>query len=380
MDIEKFLSYKIHSELCDDRSIILDFPPPCAGQPHVSRSGRNMHWNTIPRLYNHYNIEDDLVEFNSIDGIANLRNTRGFINHSFEPIDYAGHQFFWNQDNWTNERMLCWPENGDRLFLLHSEQNSSDVAAIVANSTLIDVEPIHWFACGYECAEYWFKNFGIPAFDNWQRPIHHKYICMARQFNAKKQYRLHFLNMLDIKQGVYSLLDHCPESGLKPNDVVSSNTVQPNSFDNHDNDSAYIEMRYQTPINTSFLHVVMESVFHEQKQHLTEKIFKPIVLQQPFVLVGAAYNLDYLRSYGFKTFGDWWDESYDYIQDPQQRLQACADIVNSVAHMDITELYRMRVQMKSVLEHNRKLFYTTFADRCWNDLSAKIASVLEQPS
>ena len=36
--------------------------------------------------------------------------------------------------------------------------------------------------------------------------------------------------------------------------------------------------------------------------HLTEKIFKPIVNKQPFMLLAAPDNLAYLKSYGFKTY------------------------------------------------------------------------------
>ena len=39
-------------------------------------------------------------------------------------------------------------------------------------------------------------------------------------------------------------------------------------------------------------------------------------------------NLEYLKSYGFRTFNDLWDESYDQIVDPKQRLDALFDIVD----------------------------------------------------
>jgi hypothetical protein len=75
-----------------------------------------------------------------------------------------------------------------------------------------------------------------------------------------------------------------------------------------------------------FVHVVNETVFYDEKLHLTEKIFKPIVCSRPFILVSAPGNLKYLKSYGFKTFDTWIDESYDQIIDPSLRLDMIASV------------------------------------------------------
>ena len=89
----------------------------------------------------------------------------------------------------------------------------------------------------------------------------------------------------------------------------------------------------------TFLHIITETCYWERKCHLTEKTFKPIILKQPFVLLGCAYNLEYLKSYGFKTFDQWWDESYDYIEDPVRRLQAVADIVKYLDSLSIKQFH-----------------------------------------
>jgi hypothetical protein len=117
--------------------------------------------------------------------------------------------------------------------------------------------------------------------------------------------------MLNVDEGIYSLLEKDPQTGATPTEIYPKNIVQPHSFDKHENSSAWIEVLKPTPINTSFLHIVNETVV--DKQHLTEKIFKPIVLKQPFVLMGGQGTLQYLRDYGFKTFKKWFDEDYDDI-------------------------------------------------------------------
>lgn len=110
----------------------------------------------------------------------------------------------------------------------------------------------------------------------------------------------------------------------------------------------------------SLWHLVNETVFYDQKLHLTEKIFKPIVSHRPFILVAAPGNLKYLRSYGFETFGQWIDESYDDIQDPDQRLDAISHQITLFAHMSPDDLLDVYHDMMPVLEHNKQHFFGHF--------------------
>lgn len=107
-------------------------------------------------------------------------------------------------------------------------------------------------------------------------------------------------------------------------------------------------------------HIVTETVYYEERLHLTEKIFKPIVMKRPFILVGAVGNLEYLRSYGFKTFDQWIDESYDYEPDPDIRLQKIVNEVKKLCALPDYKIFQMFNEMQSVLEFNREHFYNNF--------------------
>jgi hypothetical protein len=129
----------------------------------------------------------------------------------------------------------------------------------------------------------------------------------------------------------------------------------------------------------SFLHVVTETCFWEDKTHLTEKIFKPIVAKQPFVLLGCANNLSYLQSYGFKTFDSFWDESYDTITDPLLRLNAVIKIVNKICSMSDDKLQTMYNSMKHILEYNYNWFYSQeFINYCWKELTDNLTKAIAQ--
>lgn len=291
-----------------------------------------------------------------------------FINHSFEPIRFEYDRYFWNHkhfDKTPHKNGLDLFPN-DEVYIIHSEQNSADIKLIQDNIDC-DIKFVHWFSHGYLCSKHWY-NLQSPSAWDVLKPINSHFVCMNRIYSDNKTWRLQLLNKLDLSKGVYSLLEHCPQSGETPNQVLTNNTVKPYSFDWHGNDSGFVEVEKYTPINTSFLHVVNETLYNERKQHLTEKTFKPIVLMQPFVLAAPPGCLAYLKSYGFKTFDKWWDESYDTIEDDEQRLCAIADVVDGICKLSIDQLYDLQKEMSAALLHNRHLFYNGFGDKCYQEL------------
>jgi hypothetical protein len=130
-------------------------------------------------------------------------------------------------------------------------------------------------------------------------------------------------------------------------------------------DSNSVNGTYSAKINLAdcqraFWHVVPETNFYHKKLHLTEKIFKPIVSYRPFILASYAGNLKYLRSYGFKTFGDFIDESYDEETDNTKRMTMIVDEVEKLCKLSIVEQQEMFAAMTPVLEHNFNHFYGRF--------------------
>jgi len=128
----------------------------------------------------------------------------------------------------------------------------------------------------------------------------------------------------------------------------------------------------------SFLFVVTETCYWQQKTHLTEKIFKPIVLQMPFVLAGCAHNLAYLRSYGFQTFDRYWDEGYDAIEDPIERLKAVTKIIKDICALTPTQQKNMLLDMQPILRYNYELFNSpAFVANEWNGLCHKLKDITQ---
>ena len=116
----------------------------------------------------------------------------------------------------------------------------------------------------------------------------------------------------------------------------------------------------------SLLYLVTETVATGRRHHLTEKTFKPIALGMPFVIVGTQGSLRYLRSYGFKTFGHLWDESYDDEPDDSQRIEKIAQVLKQLEHSDRQGIFE---SAHEIIEHNWNHFYNGgFEQILWQEL------------
>jgi hypothetical protein len=116
----------------------------------------------------------------------------------------------------------------------------------------------------------------------------------------------------------------------------------------------------------SLLYLVTETVATGRRHHLTEKTFKPIALGMPFIIVGTQGSLQYLRSYGFKTFGDLWDESYDDEPDDSRRIEKIAQVLK---HLEASDRQSIFESAHEIIEHNWNHFYNGgFEKILWQEL------------
>jgi hypothetical protein len=102
----------------------------------------------------------------------------------------------------------------------------------------------------------------------------------------------------------------------------------------------------------------LETLFDDSRLHFTEKILRPIALAQPFLLAGSHGGLDYLKSYGFKTFGSVWDESYDSIIDPYERLTNIVKTMKTIAQWDSKIRTKKLQAAQDIADYNKAYFFS----------------------
>ena len=91
----------------------------------------------------------------------------------------------------------------------------------------------------------------------------------------------------------------------------------------------------------------------------TEKTFKGIYYELPFMIAGVAGSLKGLKGLGFETFPEWFDESYDNMDlwdDKKHIIEKNISNIMSKSHTELHDLY-YSVSVQNKLKHNKDLFW-----------------------
>lgn len=286
-----------------------------------------------------------------------------------------------------------------KVILLNTELDSDEKDRILSEHEFIDCYYFHHIFAAHD----WFRGYRyctelVPPAD---RQLTKKYITFNRLTSEARVYRSLLINELIkhnlLDQGYVSYNDVCPNGGsykenLRNNQYRIPTQLIEKAIANIDRIDKPLRIDYADqqfiPNHSfelgaipesmqSFLHVVTETCYWGRKKHLTEKIFKPIIMRQPFLLVGCAHNLAYLKSYGFRTFDRWFDESYDAVENDIDRMQAISSVLQKICSYSLSELKDMLCEMQEVLDYNYNLFYSQeFLDRAWNELADNLRNAI----
>jgi hypothetical protein len=93
---------------------------------------------------------------------------------------------------------------------------------------------------------------------------------------------------------------------------------------------------------------------------VTEKTILNTLIMKPFIIQGGERGtLAYLKTLGYETFSDWWDERYDFLHGMDKVHESFQNFVdlNKKSH---TELADMLYEMYPVLEHNHNQFLSNY--------------------
>ncbi len=277
----------------------------------------------------------------------------------------------------------------------HSAIITSELDSSVVNelSTLYSWKSYYYFFHGWASLD-WYrgydKTFLIKPLQ--ARKITKTFIAPNRIIAGKRQHRLSVLYHI-FKLGMFdnhiSCPVTCPGEYISVYDAVLPLATQyPDIVDVFR--SAPLPMQYQNetdhPMHScwlslfdqsaeSLLYLVTETVATGRRQHLTEKIFKPIALGMPFVLIGTRGSLKYLRSYGFRTFGDIWDESYDNAED-NVRIEQIASLLSRLDRLSVSAKQDLFKSAEEIIQHNWNHFYNGgFEAILWQELTSMFDNI-----
>jgi hypothetical protein len=263
----------------------------------------------------------------------------------------------------------------DHCILLHSEKNSKEIEKY-NNAGFI---PAYYWSHAI-IARDWFRYANhVDLSCNWNAKT--TFLIYNRAWSGTREYRLKFAELLVENR----LFDEC-QTSMAFNDTgchYSNHKYQNIQFKPKIDFELYFKENLTTPYysadfdtndyQSTMCEVVLETLFDSQRWHLTEKILRPIAMGHPFLLCATPGSLKYLRSYGFKTFGDVIDETYDQIIDPIERLNQIIKVMKHISQWDPDTKRKKFLQLKKIAIFNKIHF---FSDKFFNLVSTELKTNL----
>ena len=274
----------------------------------------------------------------------------------------------------------------DKCLLVHSEKRSQNLIKYTqtpSNRWQIHRLPVYYWSHAV-IARDWFR---YAEYEQFEKNISKRFLIYNRAWSGSREYRLKFTDLL---------IDH----GLADQCLTFCNPV--------DNSVHYTDHEFKNPVwrpihvlehhvgstlalpsasadfatedyNSTEIEVVLETLFDDDRLHLTEKSLRPIACAQPFILVATHGSLQYLRDYGFKTFDTVWDETYDTIEDPYNRMLAIIGVMQTICEWTPEERLEKAQCIKEIVQHNQNYFFSKeFFNLVLDELKTNLACAFNQ--
>ena len=253
----------------------------------------------------------------------------------------------------------------EKTLLLHSELNSHEVTKYQDNNFI----PVYFWSHAV-IANDWFRYAQHDLELNYTNfELEKDFLIYNRAWSGTREYRLKFAeqlvnqDLLSNCRTTFAPIDHVHYSSyqfsnadFKPVRLDLENYIAPNTH----NSAASADYNNQDYRHCG-MEVVLETLFDDTRWHLTEKTLRPIACGKPFLLMGTAGSLKYLRQYGFETFGDLIDESYDEIENSIDRLNAVIAEMKRIASLDQHSKQTLWQTLHQRAQHNKTVFFETLS-------------------
>lgn len=247
------------------------------------------------------------------------------------------------------------------ILLAHSEKRSNELEKY----SNIDFVGVYWW-CHALIARDWFRYAKHDLLLNKKDQKPKDFLIYNRAWSGTREYRLKFTELLID----HELVDNCLSWFSPIDEQHYTNHVFKNpaiTIANHQLENYFTPPEVNSAASADYnvydyqrtqIEIVLETLFDDNRLHLTEKALRPIACGHPFILTATHGSLEYLRSYGFETFSPWIDETYDTIQDPAQRLETIVQEMKRIANLSEGDKIILYAGIKDIALRNKKLFFS----------------------
>jgi hypothetical protein len=256
-----------------------------------------------------------------------------------------------------------WTNRYQKIILLHSEKNSNDLDWYENNGYV----GAHYWAHAV-IAKDWFRFAEFDTRFKSTATTEKDFLIYSRDWSGLREYRIKFQELLfnhkltnDSITSIKKINDQnvtvdqhtFKNLNFKPKDFDFLNLLEDNNFDS-DTSALYVPLDF----NLTNISVVLETVFDGSRIHLTEKTLRPLACGHPFILAAGPRSLEYLKSYGFKTFSPWIDENYDLEEDSLMRLEKIIYSMKKFNNLGEHKKNQALHSLKKIANYNRNWFFS----------------------
>lgn len=229
----------------------------------------------------------------------------------------------------------------------------------------LDIKYFDWFVTS--CIQDHDRTFGTG---NVSADFEKKICCLNRRFDEHRylacavlsnyhstfvtqQYslndtKMHYLNIDELTEPI-KIKVNAGFKNLKNKSMLTDRSMKIELVDNFEYFSLPAQRDLNAKTKNAFCSVVTESNFYSDFANFSEKTLRAIQCGRPFLLLAPPGTLRLLQQLGIKTFSEFWDESYDDIQDHTQRFDQVMQIATSILDRDNLSIEPMR----HILQHNQ---------------------------
>jgi hypothetical protein len=122
----------------------------------------------------------------------------------------------------------------------------------------------------------------------------------------------------------------------------------------------------------TYFSLVTETVYNNPNSFRTEKIAKPLAMGHPFIVAANPGYYRDLKNLGFRTFDHLIDESFDAIENHQDRMNKVAQVVQDVVQSDLGAFV---AAAEDICKYNQQQLLG-FADRVRSELPNRFFNFL----
>jgi len=324
-----------------------------------------------------FHINDGLLDHNNItpEIISRVKNKEAFILITILHESFLDDVFLQSMKNYFDYKQIPLSQiiyishcaNGQEIYIDHCARHSiapemhmEYIPTTRIDRTDIDVnKPLTTYEPGS-------RNKTFLCFN---RRYHSHRLIFFMMMEKRKLLADFYMSMAKTQPGsgqsftttISHLVHNHPQYNFTIEDIARCESTLPLVLDKPDFELYPMESSpddLETFYKNSLINIITETFFFNKIIHVTEKTFKPIAQLQPFIIIASPGSLQHIRDMGFKTFSEFWDESYDQETDHEVRFNKIFDLVELISKWSEEQKIEFSYKVKDILEYNAEHLYS----------------------